>query len=231
MAVHHQARLFVRRGTQEGGYSEGTVGAVQTFFLRADAGPWTNQRLAALAPVDVVLRLSHERAKAKVYPCIDVLASRSRLLDQNAVSKEHAEIAKRVREALTALWSSDGCSSLCADARERALNSKIILPSHLALHNPTPVVPEQPSVQGTRCRPARTSLTVNSTIYRSRRSTLAGPWTGSEQTLDGSLSSVQWRYELRTAMPRSDSSGCATLGGICESRARNDDAAKIRTYR
>ena len=103
------------------GYSEGTVGAVQTFFLRADAGPWTNERLAALAPVDVVLRLSHERAKAKVYPCIDVLASRSRLLDQNAVSKEHAEIAKRVREALTALWSSDGCSSLCADARERAL--------------------------------------------------------------------------------------------------------------
>lgn len=65
-----------------------------------------------------MLRLSHERAKAKVYPCIDVLASRSRLLDQNAVSNEHAETAKRVREALAALWSAE---DLYADARERAL--------------------------------------------------------------------------------------------------------------
>jgi RNA polymerase sigma factor (sigma-70 family) len=103
------------------GYSEGTVGAVQTFFLRADEGPWTSERLAALAPVDVVLRLSRDRAKAKVYPCVDVPASRSRLLDQHAVSSEHAKIAKRVHEALAALWAPKGSSSLCADARERAL--------------------------------------------------------------------------------------------------------------
>ena len=103
------------------GYSEGTVGAVQTFFLRADEGPWTSERLAALAPVDVVLRLSGDRAKAKVYPCVDVLASRSRLLDQHAVGNEHAEIAKRVREALAALWSTDGSSSPRADAHQRAL--------------------------------------------------------------------------------------------------------------
>jgi F0F1-type ATP synthase beta subunit len=103
------------------GYSEGTVGAVQTFFLRADEGPWTTERLAALAPVDVVLRLSRDRAKAKVYPCVDVLASRSRLLDQHAVSSEHAEIAKRVHEALAALWATKGSSSLRASARERAL--------------------------------------------------------------------------------------------------------------
>jgi RNA polymerase sigma factor (sigma-70 family) len=103
------------------GYSEGTVGAVETFFLRADEGPWTDERLAALAPVDVVLRLSHDRAKAKVYPCVDVLASRSRLLDQYTVCNEHAAIAKRVREAMAALWSTDGSASLRADACERAL--------------------------------------------------------------------------------------------------------------
>jgi RNA polymerase sigma factor (sigma-70 family) len=103
------------------GYSEGTVGAVQTFFLRADEGPWTSERLAALAPVDVVLRLSRDRAKAKVYPCVDVLASRSRLLDQHAVGSAHAEIAKRVHEALAALWATKGGSSLRADTRERAL--------------------------------------------------------------------------------------------------------------
>lgn len=103
------------------GYSEGTVGAVQTFFLRADGGPWTSERLAALAPVDVVLRLSRDHAKAKVYPCVDVMASRSRVLDQHAVSDEHTEIAKRVREALAALWSTDGNSSSRAQDRERAL--------------------------------------------------------------------------------------------------------------
>lgn len=103
------------------GYSEGTVGAVQTFFLRADEGPWTSERLAALAPVDVVLRLSHGRAKAKVYPCIDVLTSRSRLLDQNAINDEHARIAERVREALGALWSTESGSSVDGGVRERAL--------------------------------------------------------------------------------------------------------------
>ena len=40
------------------GFSEGTVGAVQTFFFRAEDGSWTTQRLAALASVDVVIRLS-----------------------------------------------------------------------------------------------------------------------------------------------------------------------------
>ena len=41
-----------------------------------------NQRLAALAPKDTVIRLSHElRGQAKVYPTVDVLALRSRVLE------------------------------------------------------------------------------------------------------------------------------------------------------
>jgi RNA polymerase sigma factor (sigma-70 family) len=86
------------------GYSEGTVGAVQTFFLRAEEGPWTTGRLAALAPADVVIRLSRERGQAKVYPTVDVLASRSRLLETTAAGAEHVAIAARVREILASLW-------------------------------------------------------------------------------------------------------------------------------
>jgi len=50
-----------------------------------------------------------------------VLASRSRLLDDGAFSNEHAEIARRVREALGALWCAESSSSLSSEERERAL--------------------------------------------------------------------------------------------------------------
>jgi len=85
------------------GYSEGTVGAVQTFFLRAEDGPWTPGRLAALASVDTVIHLSRAQAKARIYPAVDPLTSRSCLLETDAIGHEHAAIARRVREAITAL--------------------------------------------------------------------------------------------------------------------------------
>jgi RNA polymerase sigma factor (sigma-70 family) len=113
----------VAEALKKDGYSEGTAGAVQTFFLQAGEDPWTSERLATLAPVDVLLRLSRERAKAKIYPCVDVSASRSRLLDENAVGIRHAEIARRVREALATLWSDEPSVSSHPDVRmrERAL--------------------------------------------------------------------------------------------------------------
>jgi RNA polymerase sigma factor (sigma-70 family) len=105
------------------GYSEGTAGAVQTFFLRAEEGPWTAQRLAALAPADVVIRMSRERGQAKVYPTIDVLASRSRLLEMKAADAEHVAVAERVREALASLWATPSGGKSRADhvIFERAL--------------------------------------------------------------------------------------------------------------
>jgi F0F1-type ATP synthase beta subunit len=105
------------------GYSEGTVGAVQTFFFRAEVGPWTRERLASLAPVDVVIRLSRERGQAKVYPTVDVLASRSCLLGTKAVDQEHATVAARAREALALLWTTPVQPRSSADRllRERAL--------------------------------------------------------------------------------------------------------------
>jgi RNA polymerase sigma factor (sigma-70 family) len=129
---HSRAEQF-----KEDGFSEGTVGAVQTFFLQADVGPWTDERLAALAPVDVVLRLSRDRAKAKVYPTVDVSASRSRLLDAAAVGDEHAAIAARARQALAALWSG-GKPTSNADrlTRERALKLQNYFTQPFALAEP-----------------------------------------------------------------------------------------------
>jgi F0F1-type ATP synthase beta subunit/ATP-dependent Clp protease adapter protein ClpS len=77
--------------------------AVEHFFLRAEDGPWTASRLSLLDPFDVVIRFSHKLAGARVYPAVDVLTSRSRLFQTNALSDEHVEIAERVRQAIAAL--------------------------------------------------------------------------------------------------------------------------------
>jgi F-type H+/Na+-transporting ATPase subunit beta len=104
------------------GFSEGTVGAVQTLFFRAEEGGWTPDQLKSLAPADSMIRLSLERARAKVYPTVDVLASRSRLLETKAIGREHVTIANRVRKALAALWSEENPKLPAARlARERAL--------------------------------------------------------------------------------------------------------------
>jgi RNA polymerase sigma factor (sigma-70 family) len=109
------------------GYSEGTEGAVQTFFFRAEGGPWTEDRLASLAPFDVAIHLPHGRASAKVYPAVDVLTSRSRLLETKAVGDEHTMVAERVRRALAALW---------ADGRGRSSGGdKLMLERALKLQN------------------------------------------------------------------------------------------------
>ncbi|MBV9373670.1 MAG: sigma-70 family RNA polymerase sigma factor [Alphaproteobacteria bacterium] len=85
------------------GFSEGTIGAVQTFFFRAGDGPWTTERLAELASVDTVIHLSRGMAERKIYPCVDPRTSRSELLGTKAVGDEHAEIAARVKQTLTLL--------------------------------------------------------------------------------------------------------------------------------
>jgi RNA polymerase sigma factor (sigma-70 family) len=107
---------------KQDGYSEGTVGAIQTFFFRSEEGPWTAERLAALAPVDTVIHLARDRIKSKIYPGVDVLTSRSRLLETSGTSPEHAAIAGRVRQALTALWASGGFANAdtCDVTRARA---------------------------------------------------------------------------------------------------------------
>jgi RNA polymerase sigma factor (sigma-70 family) len=101
--------------------SEGTVGPVQTFFFRGEDRPWTQDRLAALSAVDTVIHLSRERIRANIYPAVDVLTSRSRLVEIKAVSDEHATIRERVRQAIAALWAADCHADVDKLMLERAL--------------------------------------------------------------------------------------------------------------
>ena len=101
------------------GYSDGTVGAVQTFHFRSEEGAWTPERLASLAGVDVVIRLSADLARLGIYPTVDPLTSRSRLLETGGVDRAHVELAARIREALRPLLTArDGKP---AEADERTL--------------------------------------------------------------------------------------------------------------
>ncbi|HWE99793.1 MAG TPA: sigma-70 family RNA polymerase sigma factor [Caulobacteraceae bacterium] len=89
------------------GFGEGAAGAVETFFFASEDAAWTGERLALLSAADVVIRLSSAHMAAQVYPPIDVLKSRSRLLEAGGLAAEHADIAGRVREALARLWRAD----------------------------------------------------------------------------------------------------------------------------
>ena len=84
------------------GYSGGNAGGVQTFFfLRERLEPGAST--PALDAVDAIIVLTPAMAAMKIYPCVDPLATRSRLLDPAVVGAEHAAVAPRVRDALTTL--------------------------------------------------------------------------------------------------------------------------------
>jgi RNA polymerase sigma factor (sigma-70 family) len=84
------------------GYSEGTIGSVQTFFVGSEEGPWTAEKLATLASVDTLIHLSRQMILRKNYPGVDVLTARSRLLDDNLIAPDDVAIARRVRDAIGA---------------------------------------------------------------------------------------------------------------------------------
>ncbi|HKW95089.1 MAG TPA: sigma-70 family RNA polymerase sigma factor [Methylomirabilota bacterium] len=88
------------------GYTGGTAGTVQTFYFAGEE-EWTTERLARLPSVDVAIRLSYQLARARIYPTIDALTSRSRLQEAGLVDPEHAEIAARVRALLAAAAGDD----------------------------------------------------------------------------------------------------------------------------
>lgn len=99
------------------GYTGGTAGTVQTFYFLGQE-EWTAERLATLPSVDTVIRLSSGLARIGIYPTIDPLASRSRLLDAGLVGPEQAEIAARIRAALEALLAGSADEVLAQRARK-----------------------------------------------------------------------------------------------------------------
>jgi RNA polymerase sigma-70 factor, ECF subfamily len=165
----------VAEALRKDGFSEGTVGAVQTFFLRAEDGPWTAERITALTPADVVIRPSRECLRAKVYPTIDALVSRSRWMEARPVDDEHATIADRVRQALALLWETRGEPNSC--------NDRLLLEKHSRYRT---ILPNRSSAQNLglgfrECRSAlqkpygrvRKSSTANMTMFQFGRSIAA----------------------------------------------------------
>jgi RNA polymerase sigma factor (sigma-70 family) len=82
------------------GYSEGTIGSVQTFFVGGELQPWTTEKLAKLASVDTVIHLTRDMILRKNYPGVDLLTARSRLLDDGLLGAEELDIARRARAAI-----------------------------------------------------------------------------------------------------------------------------------
>jgi RNA polymerase sigma factor (sigma-70 family) len=96
------------------GYSEGTIGTVQTFFLRGQEKPWTEDQLSALKAADVVIHLSREVAKAQLYPAVDPRTCCSCLLETKLVDDGHLKVVERVRDALAVLPWDNGHQSLAS---------------------------------------------------------------------------------------------------------------------
>ena len=109
------------RSLKEEGFADIPCGAVQHFFLRAADGPWTASQLSLLGAFDVVIRFSRKLARAKVYPAVDVVTSRSRLFETNILGDAHGAIAERARQALAALWADDRAGDADPLMLERAL--------------------------------------------------------------------------------------------------------------
>jgi F0F1-type ATP synthase beta subunit len=106
---------------KQDGFNERTTGPVQTFYFRSGDGAWTPERLAELGSVDVVIRLSAELAGLGIYPTVDPLTSRSRLLEAGGVDRAHLDLAARIRQALAALLApEDGAPAADALMIERA---------------------------------------------------------------------------------------------------------------
>lgn len=84
------------------GYSEGTVGSVQTLFVGGKAEPWTLEDLASLAPIDTVIHLSRQMILRKNYPGVDVMTTRSRLLEDGLIAAEDSATARSARDAICA---------------------------------------------------------------------------------------------------------------------------------
>ena len=97
--------LSISGSLKREGYSEGTVGRVQTFFLRGQEEPWTAERINEFATADAVIHLSRQVAQAKIYPAVDLRTSRSRLIETGAVGEAHGTVTAQVRRVLgAALW-------------------------------------------------------------------------------------------------------------------------------
>jgi F0F1-type ATP synthase beta subunit len=100
---------------KQDGFSEGTLGSVQTFFVGGKDGPWTPEELASLAPVDTVIHLSRQMILRKNYPGVEVMTTRSRLLDDGLIAPEDIATARSARDAICARRAAEENPALASD--------------------------------------------------------------------------------------------------------------------
>jgi RNA polymerase sigma factor (sigma-70 family) len=121
---------------KEEGYSEGTVGCMQTFFVGGEGVPWTAEKLAGLAPIDTVIQLSRKMILAKNYPGVDVLTARSRLLDEHLIGEDDIDLARRIRETIAEWRRAEEAADSSADPilleRARKLQAFFSQPYYVA---------------------------------------------------------------------------------------------------
>jgi F-type H+/Na+-transporting ATPase subunit beta len=100
-----------------------------TLFLtpEEEGGVRSDEENDVLIVLDARIFFSRELAKQNIWPAIDRLASHSRLLESDAVSEEHRQVARQVRELLQRYASSPDTSAEDQQMVKRARRVQLFL--------------------------------------------------------------------------------------------------------
>jgi F-type H+/Na+-transporting ATPase subunit beta len=105
----------IAEGLAKDGYSDGNVGSVQTFFVGGEPQPWTDEKLAKFASVDTLIHLTRDMIVRKTYPGVELRTTRSRLLDDALIDADDVNLARRIRELITASRAAETDSASALD--------------------------------------------------------------------------------------------------------------------
>ncbi len=101
-AVGYQPTLATEMGSLQERITstkKGSITSVQAVYVPAD--DYTDPAPATIfAHLDATITLERSIAEQGIYPAVDPLASSSRILDPNVVSKDHYEVARGIQKVL-----------------------------------------------------------------------------------------------------------------------------------
>lgn len=104
----------------------GSITSVQAVYVPAD--DMTDPAvIAILAHLDTSVILSREQAAQGIYPAVDPLASRSRLLDPSVVGERHYRVATQVREHLARYKELEDVIAMLGIEALSAVDRKLVL--------------------------------------------------------------------------------------------------------
>ena len=102
-------------------------GLITLLLTPEEDGVQGNEENDVLNILDAQIFFSRELAKQNIWPAIDRLTSRSRLLESDAVSEEHRRVARQVRELLQRYATSQGASAEDQRMVKRAQHVQLFL--------------------------------------------------------------------------------------------------------